>query len=235
MNLNGALRTLTIGRNNENNIQKVSIGPADPGSFMWGGGYLGFNMERNAHSQWWYKGDGGASNGSFLIFANGGGSLNFVPRNFTGGNGGFLTDEDVMRGIRFQVHSTGRVLIGDVPNIPIRGDYSLYVSNGILAERVRVAVKTTQAWADYVFAPDYRLAPLREVDAFIQANGHLPGVPSAEEVVKEGVDAAQMDAKLLEKIEELTLHLIAQEKKINALQAQIAQGRQKRSKRVLSR
>lgn len=87
-------------------------------------------------------------------------------------------------------------------------DYRLFVEKGILTEKVKCAVKNSASWADYVFNNDYRLMPLSEVDNFIKTNHHLPGIPSAEEVVKDGIDLAAMDAKLLEKIEELTLHLI---------------------------
>jgi trimeric autotransporter adhesin len=93
------------------------------------------------------------------------------------------------------------------------GNYGLYVEKGILTEKVKVAVKNSADWSDYVFAPAYKLRKLSEVESFIKRNGHLPGVPSAEQVVTEGVDVATMDAKLLEKIEELTLYVIDLEKK----------------------
>lgn len=100
----------------------------------------------------------------------------------------------------------GNVVIGNVttPNT----NYKLFVEKGILTEKLKVAVSTTANWSDYVFSKDYKLMPLEEVSLFVQKNKHLPGVPSAEEVVKEGIDMATMDAKLLEKIEELTLYLI---------------------------
>lgn len=58
--------------------------------------------------------------------------------------------------------------------------------------------------------------PLKEVEKFVNLNSHLPNVPSAQEVVNNGINVAEMDAKLLEKIEELTLYLIEQNKKIDA-------------------
>ncbi|GAB3882649.1 TMF family protein [Spirosoma agri] len=91
-------------------------------------------------------------------------------------------------------------------------DYNLFVSKGILTEKVKVAVKNTSDWSDYVFDKNYRLKSLAEVGAYIQTNKHLPGVPSAAEVVEKGIDIAKMDAKLLEKIEELTLYSIQLEK-----------------------
>ena len=103
------------------------------------------------------------------------------------------------------------------------GAYKLYVEDGILTERVRVAVKTSSDWADYVFAKDYQLKPLSDVASFIAANKHLPDVPSAEEVTKNGIDMAQMDARLLQKIEELTLYVIKQQQEIDAITQEMHQ------------
>lgn len=86
--------------------------------------------------------------------------------------------------------------------------YRLVVSDGILAEKVKVAVKNTTDWADHVLEPNYPLPPLSEVASFIQKNGHLPNIPPAKEVVNNGLDLAQMDALLLQKIEELTLYIL---------------------------
>lgn len=87
-------------------------------------------------------------------------------------------------------------------------DYNLFVSKGILTERVKVAIKNTNEWADYVFSDSYKLRSLSEVETYIRQNKHLPGVPSAEEVSQQGIDVGKMDAKLLEKIEELTLYML---------------------------
>src|SRR5690606_3310258 len=70
-------------------------------------------------------------------------------------------------------------------------------------------------WADFVFDPDYKLAPLSEVEAHIREKRHLPGVPSAAIVAEEGVSLGEMQKLLLQKIEELTLHQISQEKRLN--------------------
>ncbi|GAB3991859.1 hypothetical protein GCM10028807_23200 [Spirosoma daeguense] len=94
--------------------------------------------------------------------------------------------------------------------------YKLFVEDGILTEKVKVAVKNTSEWSDYVFDNAYQLKELSEVEKFIQTNKHLPGVPSAGEVVEKGIDVAKMDAKLLEKIEELTLYSIQIEKEAKA-------------------
>lgn len=128
-----------------------------------------------------------------------------------------------------QTDTSQRIVIGAMPS-SLPGNYKLYVSNGILAERVKVAVRTSDKWADYVFSPSYRVKPLEEVEAFVRLHKHLPGVPSAEQVVREGLDVAEMNATLLEKIEELTLHVIRQEKLL-VRQARELQELKKRLKR----
>lgn len=80
-----------------------------------------------------------------------------------------------------------------------------------------VEVKSN-VWADYVFKKDYRLSSLEEVEKHIQEKGHLPNIPSAEDVLRNGINLGEMDAKLLEKIEELTLYSIEQNKHIKSLQ-----------------
>lgn len=115
----------------------------------------------------------------------------------------------------------GKTLIGN-PSLSgfmgTPGNYLLYVQQGILTEKVKVAVCTTANWADYVFDKNYDLKTVSELESFVKVNKHLPNIPSAEEVVKEGIDMATMDAKLLEKIEELTLYIIEQNKRIDALE-----------------
>ena len=85
----------------------------------------------------------------------------------------------------------------------------------------RVKINSVSDWSDTVFEPGYALKPLTEVEQFINANRHLPGVPSAEVMVKDGVDATKLNAKLLEKIEELTLYLIEMKKDSQAKNARI--------------
>jgi hypothetical protein len=77
-------------------------------------------------------------------------------------------------------------------------------------------------WADKVFEKDYALMPLSEVKNFIDKNKHLPNVPSASEVVENGIVINEMVSKLLEKVEELTLYTIQQQAEIDELKAQIS-------------
>ncbi len=106
--------------------------------------------------------------------------------------------------------------------------YRLAVVGGVLADRIKVAVPGSAQWADYVFAKDYKLMPLAQVEQYIKKNNHLPNIPSAAEMVKEGNDLGKTTAKLLEKIEELTLYMIemqqtiaTQDKMIKQLQKRV--------------
>jgi hypothetical protein len=113
-----------------------------------------------------------------------------------------------------QIYRNGSLMIGNTTAPP---GYKLYVERGILTEKIKVAVNGSAQWADYVFAKDYKLLPLAQVEKYIQDNQHLPNVPSAADMVKEGNDLGKTTAKLLEKIEELTLYLIQQQKEIETL------------------
>ena len=77
-------------------------------------------------------------------------------------------------------------------------------------------------WSDYVFAPGYHLRPLSEVAAFIDQHHHLPDIPSEPEVREKGVSVGEVQSKLLAKIEEITLHMIRQEKENQELRQRIA-------------
>jgi hypothetical protein len=91
--------------------------------------------------------------------------------------------------------------------------YKLSVNGNIRAKEVVVET----AWADYVFDADYQLSSLSEVEKYIKANKHLPNIPAAEEIQKNGLRTAELQTKMMSKIEELTLYVIELEKKIEAL------------------
>jgi len=77
------------------------------------------------------------------------------------------------------------------------------------------------ACADYVFEEGYELRPLTVVEEFISENGHLPNVPSAKHMMENGVNVARISGRLLEKIEELTLYTLQQEKTIADLEKRL--------------
>lgn len=132
--------------------------------------------------------------------------LNFWKPWVTGQNGGnfylFLAD-------------SGNVGIGT--NNP---QAKLAVNGEVLAKSIRVTTSSTY-WPDYVFGENYELMSLKELDAYVKANKHLPGVPSASEVEEQGdVDLGKTNAILLEKVEELTLYVIELQKQIDELKRQ---------------
>ncbi|ATL48259.1 hypothetical protein COR50_14410 [Chitinophaga caeni] len=92
----------------------------------------------------------------------------------------------------------------------------LSVNGEVTAKKIRV---TQNGWADFVFEPGYDLPSLAELASFIKENKHLPGIPSTEEVNEEGVDVSEMNQKLLQKIEELTLYVIQLKEEIEELKA----------------
>ncbi|WP_347922481.1 hypothetical protein [Pontimicrobium sp. SW4] len=95
------------------------------------------------------------------------------------------------------------------------GSWKLAVNGNIRAKEVKVET----GWSDFVFDNDYDLPTLKEVEQHIKAKGHLKDIPSAKEVAENGIMLGEMDSKLLQKIEELTLYTINQEKRISNLEA----------------
>jgi len=140
-----------------------------------------------------------------------------------GAYNGLYNDLDIRStnvvGAQLYLKTTGNVGIGTTSPTE-----KLSVKGKIRAQEIKVE---STNWPDYVFAKDYQLPSLKETEKYIDDKGHLPGIPSAEEVKVNGIDLGEMNAKLLKKIEELTLYLIEQEKR-NELQAQTMQKMEKR-------
>jgi len=141
--------------------------------------------------------------------SGGGGEVNFVNSIGGGTISGFAFD-DTSDGISFNrlmtIHGNGNVGIGT--NNP---QDKLTVAGKIGACEIRV---TTNAGADFVFEPDYQLTELAELEKFVKAHKHLPEIPTAKQMVKDGVNLGELNIKLLQKVEELTLHLIEKEKQL---------------------
>jgi hypothetical protein len=114
--------------------------------------------------------------------------------------------------------NNGKLLINIDPdsiNATVKGKFSAFITGGILSEDYAISPKS--GWADHVFNADYRLQDLDEVESFINTNKHLPGIPSATEVQENGYTVHDMNVKLLQKVEELTLYTIEQNKEIEQL------------------
>lgn len=99
----------------------------------------------------------------------------------------------------------------------VRPDAALTVGGKLYAEEIEV-VQDVASIPDYVFEKDYNLISLEQVEDFIKSNKHLPGVPSASEYAEKGLNIGEMNCLLLKKIEELTLYIIDQEKRIIELE-----------------
>ena len=108
-----------------------------------------------------------------------------------------------------------------------RGIWIKFLNNGIAKFDGKIEAKEVEVkanvWADYVFKKDYQLKSLDEVEKHISEKGHLPNIPSADEVLKNGINVAEMNTKLLEKIEELTLYSIDQNKRLKSQSQKIEQ------------
>lgn len=87
----------------------------------------------------------------------------------------------------------------------------LAVEGNILVKEIKVT--NNIAVPDYVFEPDYDLPSLSEIETYVKENKHLPEIPSAKDIVRDGLDLGEMNLLLLKKVEELTLHLIEKERK----------------------
>lgn len=97
--------------------------------------------------------------------------------------------------------------------------HKLAVAGSIIAEKVKV--KMLANWPDFVFDANYKLPSLQQLEAFIITNKHLPEIPSAKEMEENGHDLGEMNKKLLQKVEELTLYLIDLQKQVNSQKEEI--------------
>ncbi|MDR6560596.1 MULTISPECIES: RICIN domain-containing protein [unclassified Arcicella] len=126
----------------------------------------------------------------------------------TTGGGTTITNLNNITGyVGINMNNTGQTLAGI-------GSFNLAVNGKILANELRVRT----SWADFVFEKDFKLKSLSEVENYIKTNGHLPEIPSAKEVEAKGISVGEINAKLLQKIEELTLYIIQQDKRIKQLE-----------------
>lgn len=143
-----------------------------------------------------------------LAFIYGGGS-NIGHINFLHSNGASSWVE------KMSLDASGTLRVG-LPKSKTCGGCKLAVNGSVYS--TEVVVSGLANWPDYVFEDGYDLLGLDEVESFIHANGHLPGVPSSSDVLENGVRIGEMNAILLKKIEELTLHVISLKKEINSMQ-----------------
>ncbi|SMD37003.1 hypothetical protein SAMN04488029_3185 [Reichenbachiella faecimaris] len=117
---------------------------------------------------------------------------------------------DPNQNVRFTVENNGSVGIGTINT----GSYKLAVNGSIRSKEVKVEAN----WSDFVFYDNYELRTLEEVEQHINEKGHLPEIPSEAEITENGINLGEMDAKLLQKIEELTLYMIEMNKRMGQLE-----------------
>ncbi len=136
------------------------------------------------------------------------GNMYILNNNLADSSPPLISDNTVMTFV-----AGGNVGIGTlIPN------EKLTVNGKIRAKEIKVE---NTNWPDFVFAKSYLLPTLKETETHIKEKGHLPGIPTAAEVKVNGIDLGDMNAKLLQKIEELTLHMIRQEKEILKLKQKL--------------
>ncbi len=159
-------------------------------------GYNGaMNIENNVFlgSKAGYNADGNAN--VFLGYQAGYSEL--------GSNKLYIQNDSTSIPLIYGDFATNQVGI-DTKSVP--SGYSFAVAGKIAVEEVLIDVQTN--WPDYVFTQNYDLPTIKEVEIFIANNGHLKDIPSAKEVQEHGILQGEMDAKLLKKIEEITLYVI---------------------------
>jgi hypothetical protein len=164
--------------------------------------------------------------GGFSSYANIG-DVVFRTSGSVNDNSSMLFHNAIVTKIKFAVRSNLGMTLNELGQLSIGAtsitagvhtDYKLAVDGKIVTKSLYV---TSQNWADYVFADKYELKSLETVEQFIEENNHLPNIPSATEIAEIGIDVADMQRLQMEKIEELTLYLIEQNKKIAQLETKI--------------
>lgn len=155
-----------------------------------------------SHRKDGYFSDSDASGTSLEFYSNNVGGGYFAPLSFKA-NG------DVV------IVSNKNAVSGNVGIGTTTPREKLSVNGNVRAKEIKVE---NANWPDYVLADGYKLPSLRETEKYIKEKGHLLGIPSASEVKVNGIELGKMNAMLLEKIEELILHLIEKDKQISNLQ-----------------
>ncbi|NAY93420.1 hypothetical protein GTQ34_16030 [Muricauda sp. JGD-17] len=182
--------------------RKVGIGTASPTSELEIKSPLNNHAELHINS----SSDDGVS---IIRFQDAGTSTWGFLANYPG-SGKFSLYNYQLTSNAFVFDSNGNMGIGTANP----GAYRLAVNGSIRAKEIKVET----GWADYVFKEGYDLPTLEEVEKHIKEKGHLMNIPSAKEVEENGIQLGEMNRLLLEKIEELTLYLITQDKAIKTLQ-----------------
>ncbi len=192
----------------------AAYNPSNRFDFGWGA-TAGSNLE-------FYSNDHPTSPGQmrFVFGKANTGNVNYLSYDAsTGWTSRLFVNYDGNIGIGTQTPSSKLDVKGEIKahSISIDGDLTgnaLAINGKITAKEVEV---TLDGWPDYVFSDDYELSPLSEVEIFVKENKHLPGIPSEKEIIENGLSVGQMNQKMMEKIEELTLYVIELQKEVERL------------------
>lgn len=131
-----------------------------------------------------------------------------------------ITSTELIAQDILMLKNDGKVLIGDPNVVNTTANYKLFVQDGILTERIKVALKSTSNWSDHAFD---HTPTLEQVEQCIAQNSHLHDMPSAELLVKSGYEVQHMDAKLLAQIEWLWQHTVRIQKEKQTLEEELSQ------------
>ena len=226
--------------------QNVQVGDASTGLYVGNAGshllgdgtsYIGFNAKRvGSTTGIWSTNGNGSANGGATIYGDIYGALRFSTIPKTGGvNQVGVKDTDVKKNTRLFIHQDGSVGVGtEAPTArltvnAIADETVLSINKPSLSEDVfrvtgdgvvfatRVRVRTIP-FPDYVFDSSYELIPLTQLENYITKNKHLPNMPTANEVEEDGMDIGEVNRVLVEKVEELTLYMIAMDKRMKQLE-----------------
>lgn len=145
---------------------------------------------------------------------------NYILKSDEAGNGSWVNPTTMFPQLNLWQQNSNQTIYTDAPAVGIgtssMGTYKLAV-NGTIGCKEVIVEDDSDTWPDYVFTPDYTPMSLDEIRTFIKENGHLPDAPSAQEVKQKGINVGQMNALLLKKVEELTLHIIELQDQLNSL------------------
>lgn len=195
-----------------NGVEKISIGNTNGLGTKYATGYIGFNITKNGNN--WVSNSDGANNGAVLLYSNVNGALMFANIPSSGNTNNPISDDFIKTRTSLIITNEGRVGIGtENPG----WQYKLAVEGTIGARRVKVT--QVDFGADFVFSPTYNLTPLNQVEAFVKTNRHLPDIPSEAQMQTNGIDLTEMNIQLLQKVEELYLHIIEMDKRIKELES----------------